>query len=176
VPGPSAQTPPPSMTRRGFIGWAFGIGSAIVGLVAGIPVIGSVVGSLPKAKPSSFVKVAELSSLPLEEPTGLSFVDETQDAYNYELLPHSVWVIKHSQTDVTVFSPVCTHLGCQVYWSRAANQFLCPCHGSIFAKDGKVVHGPAPRPLDTLPMKLESGALLVQWVNYEADVPTKIPV
>jgi cytochrome b6-f complex iron-sulfur subunit len=25
---------------------------------------------------------------------------------------------------------VCTHLGCVVPWNRAANKFMCPCHGS----------------------------------------------
>lgn len=176
MPDSSRQAQAPGVTRRGFVGWAFGIGSAFAGLLVGIPLIGSLLGSLPQAKPSNFVKVTEVSSLPLGEPVGLSYVDETQDAYNYELLPHSVWVIKQSDSDVTVLSPVCTHLGCQVYWSRAATQFLCPCHGSVFAKDGAVQHGPAPRALDQLPSKIEDGGLYVQWVNYKPDVPTKIPV
>ena len=25
---------------------------------------------------------------------------------------------------------VCTHLGCVVPWNKAANKFMCPCHGS----------------------------------------------
>jgi menaquinol-cytochrome c reductase iron-sulfur subunit len=175
-----SDSPSPSssgdLSRRGFVGWVFGIGSAFVGLVVGIPLIGSVLGSLPAAQQGDFVQVTDVGSLPTDEPVGLSFVQETQDAYLYELLPHSVWVVKHSETDVTVFSPVCTHLGCQVFWSRPSNQFLCPCHGSIFAKDGAVVHGPAPRPLDTLPAKIEKGGLYVQWVNYKPDIPTKTPV
>lgn len=42
---------------------------------------------------------------------------------------------------------VCTHLGCVVPWSAAANKFQCPCHGSQYAPDGSVVRGPAPLPL-----------------------------
>jgi len=41
-------------------------------------------------------------------------------------------------------SAVCTHLGCVVPWVRAANKFCCPCHGSQYDEDGKVVRGPAP--------------------------------
>ena len=26
---------------------------------------------------------------------------------------------------------VCTHLGCVVPWNKAANKFMCPCHGAI---------------------------------------------
>ncbi|CAK0889935.1 unnamed protein product [Prorocentrum cordatum] len=38
----------------------------------------------------------------------------------------------------------CTHLGCVVPWVRSANKFCCPCHGSQYDENGKVVRGPAP--------------------------------
>lgn len=39
---------------------------------------------------------------------------------------------------------VCTHLGCVVPWNKAENKFMCPCHGSQYDENGKVVRGPAP--------------------------------
>ena len=39
---------------------------------------------------------------------------------------------------------VCTHLGCVVPWNKAANKYMCPCHGSQYDQTGKVVRGPAP--------------------------------
>jgi cytochrome b6-f complex iron-sulfur subunit len=39
---------------------------------------------------------------------------------------------------------VCTHLGCVVPWNAAENKFICPCHGSQYNNEGKVVRGPAP--------------------------------
>mmetsp|Transcript_88933 Transcript_88933/g.108785 ORF Transcript_88933/g.108785 Transcript_88933/m.108785 type:complete len:227 (-) Transcript_88933:220-900(-) len=39
---------------------------------------------------------------------------------------------------------VCTHLGCVVPWDKAKNKFCCPCHGSQYDENGKVVRGPAP--------------------------------
>lgn len=39
---------------------------------------------------------------------------------------------------------VCTHLGCVVPWNAAEDKFMCPCHGSQYNKEGKVVRGPAP--------------------------------
>ncbi|MEB3163109.1 MAG: cytochrome b6-f complex iron-sulfur subunit [Prochlorothrix sp.] len=39
---------------------------------------------------------------------------------------------------------VCTHLGCVVPWQASENKFICPCHGSQYNEQGKVVRGPAP--------------------------------
>lgn len=42
----------------------------------------------------------------------------------------------------------CTHLGCVVAFNRAEQAWECPCHGSRFAPDGRILQGPAVRPLD----------------------------
>ncbi|HEX8465162.1 MAG TPA: ubiquinol-cytochrome c reductase iron-sulfur subunit [Abditibacterium sp.] len=42
----------------------------------------------------------------------------------------------------------CTHAGCVVEWQgEAAVPLRCPCHESHFALDGKVLSGPAQKPL-----------------------------
>jgi nitrite reductase/ring-hydroxylating ferredoxin subunit len=56
-------------------------------------------------------------------------------------------------------SSVCTHLGCNV--KRVASGFECPCHGSRFDENGRVLHGPAPSPLSWYALSLSPRGELV---------------
>jgi len=57
----------------------------------------------------------------------------------------AVW--KDGAGQIHAFSAACTHKGCIVTWNNADRTWDCPCHGSIFAADGSVIHGPAREPL-----------------------------
>jgi len=52
---------------------------------------------------------------------------------------------------VHVLSARCTHLGCLGRWNTWEQTWDCPCHGSRFAPDGSVLHGPASQPLSHQP-------------------------
>jgi glycine/D-amino acid oxidase-like deaminating enzyme/nitrite reductase/ring-hydroxylating ferredoxin subunit len=55
---------------------------------------------------------------------------------------------KDEQGDLHALSPVCTHLKCSIAWNNAEQSWDCPCHGSRFSYDGKVLTGPADHDLE----------------------------
>ncbi|MEF3169054.1 MAG: Rieske 2Fe-2S domain-containing protein [Deltaproteobacteria bacterium] len=57
----------------------------------------------------------------------------------------------------------CTHLGCTLQYRDAEKAFLCPCHGSRFAWDGKYLAGPAKKDLVCYEVKAlaDSGGFVV---------------
>jgi glycine/D-amino acid oxidase-like deaminating enzyme/nitrite reductase/ring-hydroxylating ferredoxin subunit len=49
-------------------------------------------------------------------------------------------------------SPLCTHMKCVVHWNPVETSWDCPCHGSRFTPDGRVLCGPAHEPLEPKPL------------------------
>lgn len=77
----------------------------------------------------------------------------------------STWLVRQNNGDIVAFDPRCTHALCAYSWSAADGQFKCHCHDGAFAIDGTVLHGPPPRPLDRLPLRLVGDVI-------EVDVPS----
>ena len=66
-------------------------------------------------------------------------------------------VITRAGGAVHAFSAICTHQGCRVN-RVAGGRIVCPCHGSAFdAATGRVVAGPAPRPLPRVRVSVRDG-------------------
>jgi glycine/D-amino acid oxidase-like deaminating enzyme/nitrite reductase/ring-hydroxylating ferredoxin subunit len=61
-------------------------------------------------------------------------------------------VYRDQQGALHACSPVCTHLACDVAWNKAEQSWDCPCHGSRFSPDGRVINGPAVTDLASRPI------------------------
>jgi Rieske Fe-S protein len=66
---------------------------------------------------------------------------------------HKAAAFRDENGSVRAVSPICTHRGCQVQFNNAERTWDCPCHGSRYDVEGKVIHGPAVRDLVPLDVK-----------------------
>lgn len=69
--------------------------------------------------------------------------------------------LMNNQDGLMAFYWKCPHLGCTVPWTPEEKQFHCPCHGSLFNRQGVVVGGPAPRPMDVMEVKVQGANIIV---------------
>ncbi len=53
--------------------------------------------------------------------------------------------VESAKNLITPFGPRCTHLGCRLIYNREEHSWDCPCHGSRYDKDGRVIDNPATR-------------------------------
>jgi Rieske Fe-S protein len=110
-------------------------------------------------------------------PPVLEKIYQGKDMEFHDATGKSVWVNKKDLPYVA-FSGKCPHLGCGYKWRQhkiLGQVFLCPCHLSIYDASGKVLDGPAPRPLDALPIKVSASGE-VQIVDMEFKAGTKAQI
>ena len=132
-----------------------------IGIVLSIPLVGYLISPALRRQTRDWAEAGVLGELDIGVPRELTYVVTVQDGWLKTTAMKSVWAVRRPDGEITVFAPLCTHLGCGYHWDSDDRFFKCPCHNSIFDITGKVLSGPAPRPLDRLPLKLDGDRLFV---------------
>jgi len=149
------------VSRRNFyIGAVYGIWAAISAAL-GLPALIYLLFPPKARKADEWVEIGDVTKLAPNSPVEMVFRRNRVDGWKVTSEKGTAWVVKHTDKSIVAFGPICTHLGCAYHWEEGKNDFLCPCHSSVFSIDGKVVSGPAPRPLDRYETKVEGGKLLL---------------
>jgi len=150
---------PKDGTRRAFhlaVIYAFG---AMVSFLVAIPTVLYLLVPGRQRKTSNFIDAGDVSQLATGAPVEMSFQENRLDGWKLITEKKTAWVVKEPNNRIVAFGPQCTHLGCAYHFENSQNQFVCPCHNSVFSIDGKVVSGPAPRPLDRYETRLQNSQL-----------------
>lgn len=113
---------------------------------------------------SVWVEALSLSLLTPGKPSRV-LVAPSKDGWNSRN-DLEVFVTPRDGLDPLVLSSECTHQGCPVDWNDG--QYACPCHGSVFDGEGRVVEGPARKPLSRPDAILEGDSL---WVKVKEAKP-----
>jgi cytochrome b6-f complex iron-sulfur subunit len=105
-------------------------------------------------EPSKEFKIGRIDNYP----EGVDFLSDRR-----------IFVVRE-QNLIKVVSGVCTHLGCTVNWAAERHRWECPCHGSIFNREGVVIKWPARNPLPWYEVSLTPDGRLL--VNERRIVPS----
>lgn len=173
-PETAAPKPLPE-SRRSFLAALLGVGAVFVGALLSVPLIRFAL--FPLIRRTTELKgspVGELSEFTSStEPVMRTIQIEQVDGWRKAVSEKAVYITKDRQGQLRVLTSICPHLGCTVPWNKDKKQFICPCHGGMFAPDGSRVSGPSLRGMDTLETSVENGQLLVQFQYFRQLVSDK---
>jgi menaquinol-cytochrome c reductase iron-sulfur subunit len=156
-------------TRRSFhVVAIYGIW-AVISAALGLPALLYLLVPPRVRRQSDWVEAGDVSQLAPNLPVEMTFRRNRVDGWKVSSEKSTAWVVKYPNNQVVAFAPECTHLGCSYHWEQNKTEFVCPCHNSIFAIDGKVQGGPAPRPLDRYETKVEGNKLLLGRIRQSAE-------
>lgn len=151
----------PGTTRRGFYAAAIYGLWAIITVALGLPALMYLLVPPRLRRQNDWVDAGDISQLEPGNPVEMTFRRNRVDGWKLISEKSTAWVVKLSKDQVVAYAPQCTHLGCAYHWDQEKDQFVCPCHNSLFSLEGKVLDGPAPRPLDRFQTRLQANELML---------------
>lgn len=141
------------LTRRAFLNLGIQLWAAVIGLIFAVPIVGYVLGPLFRHRPYVWRTAGYVGDLPYLAPRKFIVHFPSQNSWQTEGLPFTVYAVKLRNGHVMAISNICTHMQCPVRWDAARGTFLCPCHGGLYSVTGENIGGPPPKPLS-------------QWVHH----------
>jgi Rieske Fe-S protein len=167
--------------RRSFLKLLTGGLGAVIGAIAAIPGLKFLAHPLVKETVTGGdepLRVAMKDEVEVDKPKRVNVVGETHDGWlkSDGIKLGACWLVKTAGGDIKAYSTVCPHLGCGIDWNDATKHFDCPCHGSIFDKDGKCIEGPSPRGMDELEVVASGDDIKVRYRRFRVSIPNKEPL
>ena len=139
------------LNRRDFIKVTTGIVGGVIGAVVGLPAVAYLLDPAFKAgAKEGWVPVGNVADMEVGKPYPFSFTRVQVNGWERTSTSRGGFAIRRSEdpNDILILNSRCTHLACTVNWREDAQAFVCPCHDAQFSKEGAVLGGPPPRPLD----------------------------
>lgn len=142
-------------SRRDFLQIAGTIGTLLT--IAGVLGAWESISTASTPPPSSGgVATQKTSNLPAGAVANINDLQVNVPVYFEYPTGYPNMLLKKSDGSLLAESMLCTHTCCQVSYDQSSTDFYCPCHGSVFSQDGKVLRGPAYFPLPSIQLSVDS--------------------
>ena len=165
----SRTAPPPSPdSRREVLRTAAVSCAGGAALLALWPLAAALVPDGDEGAPGEapFVDAGDAADVRAGSPLLVPLRLQARDGWSSALQDLGAAFLLRTAGGIAALSAACPHLGCAVV--EGGGGFFCPCHDSRFDAAGRPLHGPSPRALDPLPVRVEKGRVLVQALRFEA--------
>jgi menaquinol-cytochrome c reductase iron-sulfur subunit len=165
-------------SRRAFLGYVGAALTAFMATAAGLPMVGYLAAPIAARVSATWLSLGKAAGFAPGEPRLVAVSVTRQDGWRRLTESRTVWVTAEGDGQFTVLNGRCTHLGCAYSWhsdGRYAGKFFCPCHEGLYDKDGTVIGGPPPRPLDRMEARVDGDELMVLHQDFRLGVPDKEP-
>lgn len=148
--------------RRQFLGFVTWVLGGLITAVYAIPGLAYLLGpALQRAEQANWLPLASISKVEIGTPALFKTTVERKAGWVTSQEELAVYVLTENGREFIAMSNICTHLGCRVRWISEREIFFCPCHNGVFDKDGAVLDGPPPRPLDRFEVKVDNDQLFI---------------
>lgn len=143
--------------RRAFLSRLSIALSGVFAAIVALPVFGFLLSPLLTKSPNVWRAVGAVDRFMIGQTVEVTFADPSPLPWAGAAGLTAAWLRRDGDRAFVAFAVNCTHLGCPVKWLADADLFMCPCHGGVYYKDGKVAAGPPPRPLPQYAVRVRNG-------------------
>lgn len=151
------------INRRTFLSVATWVIGGLISAALGIPAIAYIIGpAIQRSNNQAWIQLGSTVKVEIGTPTLFKAKIERKTGWIVNEEEITAYALTENGRDFIALSNICTHLGCRVRWVADQGRFFCPCHNGVFDKNGNVVSGPPPRPLDRYEVKIENNQLFIK--------------
>lgn len=151
-----------AVQRRAFLSRVCLALGGLAAAIASVPPLVYVFGPLAQKEPDVWRAVGAVDQFRVGDTIEVTFADPSPEHWGGVSVLMGAWLRRQTETEFIAFSLDCTHLGCPVRWLPDADLFMCPCHGGVFYRDGRVAAGPPEQPLKHHPVRIQNGQVEVR--------------
>mgnify|MGYP005726849635 CR=1 FL=1 len=149
------------LSRRKFMERTIAAIGGVITAGFAIPGVSYILSPALQEKIENWIFLGSAAKVEPGVPTLMKASIERKTGWITDSVEYAAYVRTEDGENFEAMTNICPHLGCRVRWIDDQELFFCPCHNASFDKNGDVLDGPPPRPLDRYEVKKEDDQIFI---------------